>query len=104
MFVKSSTNWRYAVDPLAALQHTPVSSPSRADRLYAVAQDMEAAFLAEMLKHAGMGKTSESFGGGQGEDQFASFLTQEHAQRIAQAGGVGLAEQIFKSLSERAEK
>ncbi|MDO6523014.1 rod-binding protein [Shimia thalassica] len=65
-----------------------------------VAQDLEATFLSEMLKSAGFGETSTSFGGGEGEDQFASFLRNEHAAQLVKAGGIGLAETIFESLKE----
>jgi len=43
-----------------------------------VAKDLETAFLSEMLKSIGFGEIPESFGGGAGEDQFASFLREEH--------------------------
>lgn len=66
------------------------------------ARALEASFLAEMLGHAGMGESRESFGGGIGEDQFASFLRQEQARQMAAKGGIGLAEQLFASLSQRA--
>lgn len=67
------------------------------------AEDLEASFLAEMLKLTGVGKPSESFGGGIGEDQFSSFLTDEYAQAMVRAGGIGLAESIFKSLQKGAD-
>lgn len=70
--------------------------------LKAAAQEFEAAFLAEMLKSAGLGQQSSEFGGGAGEEQFASFLVQEHAKALVENGGVGLAEAIFESLKERA--
>jgi flagellar protein FlgJ len=70
-----------------------------------VAQDLEAAFLAEMLKHSGLGGRADGFGGGfgggAGEAQFASFLTQEHARLLAERGGIGLAEGIFRALLAR---
>ena len=47
--------------------------PESDKKLMAAAQQLEATFLAQMLKSAGMGATRESFGGGAGEDQFASF-------------------------------
>jgi len=65
------------------------------------AEKIEASFLAEMLKSAGLGKTSSQFGGGAGEDQFSSFLVQEQAMQMVKAGGIGLAESIFESLKER---
>lgn len=70
-------------------------------RLRKAAQDLEANFLREMLKSAGLNATESGFGGGIGEDQFASFLTEAQAQEIARAGGIGLAETIFDALKER---
>nr|WP_051567305.1 rod-binding protein [Sulfitobacter guttiformis] len=66
------------------------------------ARNLEASFLAEMLKSAGLGQTSENFGGGVGEDQFGSFLIQEQAKHIVQAGGIGLAQSLFNALKEQA--
>ena len=73
----------------------------RTEALRAAATELEATFLAEMLKSAGFGEARESFGGGAGEDQFASFLLQEHAKAMVQAGGIGLTEAIFEALKER---
>ncbi len=64
-----------------------------------VAKKLEAAFLSEMLKSTGLGETPEGFGGGAGEDQFASFLREEHAKLITEAGGIGLAESLFDALT-----
>lgn len=72
--------------------------PAREASLRAVATEFEATFLAQMLQHAGAGRSPEGFGGGAGEDAFASMLTAEHARLLAGAGGVGLADAIFASL------
>ena len=74
-----------------------------ADALRAAAEKIEGAFLAEMLKSAGFGEARESFGGGIGEEQFGSLLRQEYADRLAQSGDIGLAEAIFRSLSQRSQ-
>ena len=58
--------------------------------------------MEEMLGAAGLGETPEGFGGGAGEDQFASFLRQEQAQGMVAGGGIGLAESIFHALKRRA--
>lgn len=65
------------------------------------AEKLEAGFLAEMLKAAGLGKTSGQFGGGAGEDQFSSFLVQEQAKQMVKAGGIGLTEALFNSMKEK---
>ena len=73
----------------------PMQSPLRK-----AAEALEASFLAEMLKSAGLSKTSGPFGGGQGEDQFRSFLVAEQARQMVLAGGIGLAESFYNALKE----
>lgn len=77
------------------------TAPERRDELRAVAVELEATFLAEMLKHAGLGEIGGAFGGGAGEAQFASFLRLEQARAMADSGGVGLAETLFQALAAR---
>ena len=89
--------------PIPAL-HIPTATAADGDAaLRAKAEEFETAFLAEMLGHAGLGTVSDSFGGGIGEQQFASFLRQEQAAAMVQAGGIGLAESIFRALAGRAD-
>lgn len=78
----------------------PMSPPTRPDAVRKAAQDLEATFLAEMLKSAGFGKPVEAFGGGPGEEQFSSFLVQAQADAMVQAGGLGLSEIFFNALME----
>ncbi len=69
--------------------------------LMQAAQKLEASFLSEMLKAAKFGEARDSFGGGIGEDQFASFLRDAHAEHMVEVGGIGLAESIYKALQAR---
>ena len=93
-----------AIDPAAHLPAPfPKSVESEDRQLREAARELEANFLAEMLKAAGVGKTPEAFGGGTGEDQFASFLRLEQAREMANAGGIGLAESLFEAMKERAD-
>jgi Rod binding domain-containing protein len=64
------------------------------------ARQLEASFLAEMLKGAGFGMQKNEFSGGVGEDQFASFHRQAVADEIAKTGGLGLAEHFFNAMME----
>lgn len=78
------------------------AKPTRTDAaLQEAAKKLEATFLAEMLKSAGLGKSRETGGGGAGEDQFSSFLVQAQAEEMVAAGGIGLAEALFEALKER---
>lgn len=78
----------------------PFKPLSHDAELRRVAEQLEASFLSEMLKEAGLGKPSETFGGGAGEDQFASFLRQAQADEIVKVGGIGLAESLYEALKE----
>ncbi|MCZ8078094.1 MAG: rod-binding protein [Rhodobacteraceae bacterium] len=71
--------------------------------LRAKAAELETAFLAEMLRHAGLGTQTGSFGGGIGAEQFASFLREGQAMAMVQAGGIGLTESLFRALEETAK-
>ena len=91
--------------PIKPTPGTPPSkrdvSSSSLDAARKAAEKLEATFLAEMLKAAGFGEQMNSFSGGEGEDQFASFHRQAIADKIAQAGGIGLSEHFLKSMMEK---
>lgn len=79
----------------------PANPPSNTqDPMRQAAEDLESAFLAEMLKSAGLGKARDSFGGGAGEDHFSSFLVEAQAKQITKAGGIGLAESLYNALKD----
>lgn len=75
--------------------------PQPSGPLWEAARALESGFLSQMLAAAGLGTVSQDFGGGAGEDQFASLLTDERAKTMTAAGGIGLAESIFRALSAR---
>ena len=83
------------ITPLSA-QPAPPASPLRQS-----AEALETAFLAEMLKSAGIFEPSESMGGGAGEENFTSFLADAHARAMVARGGLGLADHIERSLIAR---
>ncbi len=70
-------------------------------KLREAAQQLEATFLAEMLKSAGLGTPRDSFGGGVGEEQFTSFLREAQAKEMVAASGIGLAEALFEAMKVR---
>jgi len=70
-------------------------------KLREAAEKLEATFLAEMLKSAGLGAPRDTFGGGAGEEHFASFLRDAQAMEMAQSGGIGLAEALFEAMKVR---
>ncbi len=83
---------------LVAIQKTLPKNSSSDVALRDAAQKLEASFLAEEGRRA-----VEGWGGGVGEDQFASFLRQAQAEEMARSGGIGLSESLFEALKERAD-
>lgn len=61
-------------------------------------KDLETAFLSEMLSHTGLDQAQSMGEGGDGAQQYASFIREEYARAIVDHGGIGLAETIFKAL------
>jgi len=90
---------------IAPVAYTQLPSPSleasRENQFREVANAFEAAFLSEMLKAAGLGKSRDAFGGGAGEEAFSSMMVEKQAKLMADQGGIGLSEHIFQSLWQK---
>lgn len=84
--------------PLASPPAPPPAPPANPAHR-AAAQAMEAQFLSMMLREAGFGRAPGGFGGGAGEDQFGSLMVDAQAKRMAEAGGIGLAELILRAMA-----
>jgi len=87
--------------PPATSPHSSLAVPERNAALHKAAQALEVNFLTEMLTAAGLGETNRTFGGGVGEDQFASFLRDAQAREMVRAGGIGLAQSLFEAMKAR---
>lgn len=73
-------------------------APAHDAALWKAAQALETNFIAEMLKSARIGAPRQEFGGGTGEDQFASMLQDQQADMLQRRGGFGLAENIYQAM------
>ena len=76
---------------------------SREDRMRAQAKEIavsfESMFLSQMFEHMTSGlEVDPTFGGGPGEKAFRSLLNNEYAGGIAKAGGIGVAEPIYREI------
>ena len=67
------------------------AGPARMPR---VGDQLETAFLAEMLKIAMPDQGAGAFGGGAGESQFSSFLVEQHAALLASRLDLGLTDRL----------
>jgi Rod binding domain-containing protein len=88
------------IGPLGA-QSGATAPEARLGQLREKAQELEAAFLSEMLGHAGLGTPMSEFGGGHGEEHFSSFLRKAHVDALVGRGGIGLAEHLFNAMKVR---
>jgi len=79
---------------------TPDLDAAKTEELMRAARDFEAAFLAEALGHMGF----DSANGVAGATEFSSMLNRAYAERLADRGGVGLSENIFRALAARNEE
>jgi len=68
-------------------------------RMRAQAQDFEAQFLNSMFQqmYAGVGGDGP-FGNSKSVGPWRSFLTEEYAKNFVKAGGIGIADTVYKSL------
>lgn len=70
-------------------------NPAQQARFDAAAQDFEAVYISEMIKPMfNTVKTDPLFGGGKAEDTFKSLLMQQYGRKIAETGGIGLAQAV----------
>ncbi|HET9715323.1 MAG TPA: flagellar assembly peptidoglycan hydrolase FlgJ [Pseudolabrys sp.] len=80
----------------------PVSAKELKSR--AAAQDFEAVFLNSMFQHMFTGIQGEGpFGGGGAVGVWRSMLTDEYAKSFAKAGGIGIADQVYRTLIAQQE-
>ncbi len=76
-----------------------VNNPKDLAALKKTGQEFESMFLSQMMGHMFSGiKSNALFGGGQAEEMFRSLLTDEYGKSIAKAGGIGIADQVVRSV------
>jgi peptidoglycan hydrolase FlgJ len=74
------------------------------EKARAAAQDFEAVFLNQMMSHMFTGIGDQGpLGGGPGAGVWRSFLTDEYAKSFARAGGIGIADDVYRSLIAQQE-
>lgn len=76
----------------------PAATPEQRARIDKVARDFEQSFLQVMMGQMFDTVSTSSFGGGEGEKAFKSFLTDAFSKQMAARGGVGLSKQLTHEL------
>ena len=83
----------------APVSNTSENTPKNMAKVEAAAKDFEAMFMSQMLTHMFSGiKTDETFGGGKGEEIFRGMMVNEYGKMIANAGGIGLSDEISRAM------
>lgn len=93
---------RNAVDLLTAQNDVASKgklNPATLAKAKSSAQDFEAMFLNSMFQHMFTGLNGEGPMGGAGATGvWRSMLVDQYSKSVAKAGGIGIAEQVYKSL------
>jgi len=93
--------------PLDLLARTTESAkPTSGNQVKAraAAQDFEAVFLNSMFQHMFTDVGGDGpFGGGGAVGVWRSMLTDEYAKSFAKAGGIGIANQVYRTLMAQQE-
>lgn len=71
------------------------------DTAHQASRAFETVLLSQMLQSAGVNRPAQAFGGGIGEEQFASFLTEMQAAAMVNKGGLGLAQHLFQMMAKQ---
>jgi peptidoglycan hydrolase FlgJ len=75
------------------------SNEASGDRTRAQSNDFEAMFLSSMMQHMFTGIGDEGpLGNAKGVGVWRSMLTDQYGKAFVKAGGIGIANQIYKSL------
>ena len=83
----------------AVARQADESSIPNLESIERTAQDFEAVFISEMMKPIFESvEINDAFGGGKGEEVFRGMLVQEYGKMMAEAGSIGLSDQIKSSI------
>ena len=83
---------------VASVEETARDAAKRA-KIAETAKNFEASFVSVMMQQMFEGvKTSEPFGGGNGEEMFKSMLTDAMSKEVTKSGGIGLSSTIQREM------
>ncbi|ABS64164.1 hypothetical protein Plav_2555 [Parvibaculum lavamentivorans DS-1] len=104
-----------ALSVFPAFIHTPAQpsvhtgKPAAKDeardaRIWETAQDFEAQFVSTLFQsmYEGVGE-DDPFSGGPGETMFRSMLVDQYGRQMAQSGGIGIADAVYREMLQMQE-
>lgn len=87
----------------ALIKAAPAAAANTLGKVRAVAEDFEAVFLNSMLQQMFANVGQGPFSGGHGATIWRSFLTDEYAKSIVKSGGIGITDQVQRTLLAQQE-
>ena len=93
----SGANAAYGIGPSVAATVRAGSAMTN-PKARAAAEDFEAMFLNSMFSQMFTRVNEGPFNGGQAASTWRSSLTDEYARNFAKAGGIGIADSVYKEL------
>ena len=101
--VPAGANIAYGIGPSVAATTRAAGKMTNA-RARAAAEDFEAVFLNSMFSQMFTNVDGEGpFGGSQAIGVWRSFLTDEYAKTLAKRGGIGVADEVYRTLLAQQE-
>lgn len=104
--VASELMLKHKMEQAKASLSSAAEGPKSANekRLRETAEDFEAMFLSQMLQPMFEGiEVSDTMGGGSAEKTFRGMMVTEMGRGMARAGGIGLADTIYKEMLKMQE-
>lgn len=78
--------------------------PQSAAQARKAAEEFESYFIAQTMESMFAGiQTDGPFGGGHAEEMFRSMLSQEYGKTMVRAGGIGMADQVYREILKTQE-
>ncbi|MBA4210512.1 MAG: chemotaxis protein chel [Parvibaculum sp.] len=85
--------------PAATAKPSAAPHGTRDQRAWEAAKDFEAQFVSTLFQSMFDSMEQENpFGGGPGETMFRSLLVDQYGREVAKAGGVGIADDIYREI------
>lgn len=83
---------------MKAARAKTAQQPANIDKIEKAAEEFEAVFLSQMLKHMFSGVDPDPLTDGPGEDIYQAMMVDEYGKILARSGGVGVADHVKREM------
>lgn len=94
----------YAIDQARAQRATSFGAGMNETKARKAAEEFESFFLTQMFEFMSSGiKSDQTFGGGQAETTWRSFLNDQYGRQMAKGRGLGIADMVYDQILKMQE-